>query len=325
MLTFGHHHQQHHHGHHQEHHGHHGEEDGYGWGRSNLPLAYHCRDMVSRTGDNKAVTKRFCVPIGYHTNYGIQYFHSYPGNTGYSSYNLRSSIIHAEPETNLVVADQKIQDLNINKQRDQIAQVSQKETKKQTVHVGYGYASGDNYRLGYQEGGMGGLASTFSGGSVGADHGPDNFDGPDHFKKSSMPISVTHDVQATKRYFPAGQAGFPGGFNGNSPATEHGSATPYGHPVTHPGFTTMGFPGHALASADVRNKINHPKVKRQIFGPDQFPQQQPPQFTSNMGGMMEQVPPQMEAPGGPNFQSMMGQAPEPENLPMGMSQEEMGT
>ena len=41
--------------------------------------------------------------------------------------------------------------------------------------------------------------------------------------------------------------------------------------------------------------------------------------------MMEQGPPQMEAPGGPNFQSMMGQVPEPENLPMGMNQEEMGT
>lgn len=44
-----------------------------------------------------------------------------------------------------------------------------------------------------------------------------------------------------------------------------GHSQPYGHPVTHPGFTTMGFPGHALASTDVRNQIRHPKVKRQVY------------------------------------------------------------
>lgn len=35
--------------------------------------------------------------------------------------------------------------------------------KKQTVHVGYGYASGDNYRLGYNQGGMGGISESFNG------------------------------------------------------------------------------------------------------------------------------------------------------------------
>jgi len=116
--------------------------------------------------------------------------------------------------------------------------------KKQTVHVGYGYASGDNYRLGYQEGGMGGLASSFTG-QVGADHGG-NFDASDHFNKRSI----------VKRHFEGGH-----GYGSFNSGMMHGSATPYGHPVTHPGFTTMGFPGHALASQDVRNTITHPKAQ----------------------------------------------------------------
>merc|ERR1712224_724838 len=56
-----------------------------------------------------------------------------------------------------------------------------------------------------------------------------------------------------------------------------GMSTPYGHPVTHPGFTTMGFPGHAMAEAtiEVKNTIpagypahkqlEHPIHKRHII------------------------------------------------------------
>lgn len=165
--------------------------------RSDVPVGYHCHDMVSKEGSEK--TKRFCVPVYEETN------------------SVRSNV----PSV----------------------------VKKQTVHVGYGYASGDNYRLGYQEGGMGGLASSFTG-QVGADHGG-NFDAADHFNKRSL---YHLDGFRQKRHYDSGH-----GYGSFNSGMMHGSATPYGHPVTHPGFTTMGFPGHALASQDVRNMISHPK------------------------------------------------------------------
>lgn len=48
-----------------------------------------------------------------------------------------------------------------------------------------------------------------------------------------------------------------------------GYAAPYGHPITHPGFTSIGFPGHALASFDVKNSIaqKRGKQKRQVVAP----------------------------------------------------------
>ena len=48
-----------------------------------------------------------------------------------------------------------------------------------------------------------------------------------------------------------------------------GYAAPYGHPITHPGFTSIGFPGHALASFDVKNNIaqKRGKQKRQVVAP----------------------------------------------------------
>ena len=46
-----------------------------------------------------------------------------------------------------------------------------------------------------------------------------------------------------------------------------GYAAPYGHPITHPGFTSIGFPGHAMATFDVKNNIaqKRGKQKRQIL------------------------------------------------------------
>jgi len=58
-----------------------------------------------------------------------------------------------------------------------------------------------------------------------------------------------------------------GGFN--SAPSGYGMATPYGHPVTHPGFTTMGFPGHAVSSTDVKESIPRPRRKRQQPGYEQ--------------------------------------------------------
>jgi len=107
------------------------------------------------------------------------------------------------------------------------------QEKKQTVHVGYGYASGDNYRLGYNRGGMGGIAESFNGKvqPIGDDV---------IVKRSGMGV-----VAASKRAM-------------NMPGA-YGMATPYGHPVTHPGFTTMGFPGHAMAEATIEVKSGIPE------------------------------------------------------------------
>jgi len=131
--------------------------------------------------------------------------------------------------------------------------------KKQTVHVGYGYASGDNYRLGYQQGGMGGLASTFTG-QIGAEQ-QGSYDTSDHYNKREP--SYQPGPVREKRFY-GGHA-----FGNLESGIAHGSATPYGHPVTHPGFTTMGFPGHALASQDVRMRISHPPVKRSVVYEDE--------------------------------------------------------
>lgn len=123
--------------------------------------------------------------------------------------------------------------------------------KKQTVHVGYGYASGDNYRLGYQQGGMGGLASSFTG------------------QLEAQPHDSMGDRFSKRSYFarPVMKRHYNGQFASYNHGMLHGSATPYGHPVTHPGFTTMGYPGHALASQDVRASIPRAlyKYKRDAF------------------------------------------------------------
>ena len=182
-----------------------------------LPLAYHCRDIVSTSGKDSP-TKRFCVPLV-----------------------RRAAIAWAD-----FSSKKKSTKSSRNKKRDTL----EKATKKQTVHIGYGYASGDNYRLGYQLGGMGGLASSFSGAVL-----PNkNFGSRESIKKSR----IDSRIHLVGNGF--GKRTDLGGFE---PTVNNagGSSTPYGHPVTHPGFTTMGYPGLAMASADVRNKILQPKQK----------------------------------------------------------------
>lgn len=205
--------------------------------------------MVST--DGKKQTQRFCVPIGYYGGHGWPYFHGYPG-TGLGQWGWgfpwikdkihknkegKKKAHEKEAENKVEKTEEKSEKTKSNKKevRDHIS-------KKQTVHVGYGYASGDNYRLGYQSGGMGGLASTFTG-----QLGPSPAE--EHFKKSII----------NKRQFRFGGPAGGDAFGGHS--------TPYGHPVTHPGFTTMGFPGHALASTDVRRSVVRPR--RSIYDEDE--------------------------------------------------------
>ena len=291
---------------------------GYGWGKSAMPrqmeppMAYHCRDVVTKNGAHKSPTKRFCVPLGYHGGYGWPYLHGYPGvGTGLHGWGWpwhKSKVAKAKDGKTDDVEEKE--DNKVKKQqRDHI----ERAVKKQTVHVGYGYASGDNYRLGYQAGGMGGLASSFmgqigpdNGGNIGSIGGDDT---TDHRKSIILPVPHTKDVQVTKRHFSGARFG---AFNGGM---MHGSATPYGHPVTHPGFTTMGYPGHALASADVRNRIDRPK--RQVFGqePPTDPAMFQQQMGGNMGGGMEDGGPQIEPSN--NFPGMINQPQEPEGIPMG--------
>ena len=89
-----------------------------------------------------------------------------------------------------------------------------------------------------------------------------------------------------------------GGENGGG----FGYAMPYGHPVTHPGFTTVAWPGHAITTNDIKNMIPKApvKVKRQVFGAPE-----------GYGGMM---PMQQEAPDYPQEQGpeMMGPGGYPE-------------
>ena len=65
-----------------------------------------------------------------------------------------------------------------------------------------------------------------------------------------------------------------------------GGHTPYGHPVTHPGLTTLGWPGHTISTTDVKHGVPKvtAKVKRQIFGPQEG--------FSGMIPMQDQVPDQ---------------------------------
>ena len=64
-------------------------------------------------------------------------------------------------------------------------------------------------------------------------------------------------------YHGYGHGGFGHGHGG------WGYAAPYGHPITHPGFTSIGFPGHAMSSFDVKNSIaqKRGKQKRQVMAP----------------------------------------------------------
>ena len=85
-----------------------------------------------------------------------------------------------------------------------------------------------------------------------------------------------------------------------------GYAMPYGHPVTHPGFTTVAWPGHAITTNDIKNMIPKApvKVKRQIMGgAENFPGMMP--MASEQPFPQEQEPEMM----GPNgFPDQAGSA-----------------
>ena len=158
--------------------GHHGLRGGYGslgYGGGH-GVGLHCRDIVPDEGDasgkTKSKSKRFCVPIGYHGGYGWPFWHGYPGaglgmyGWGWPWYKSKvpkgakeeSSDAKKAGKSNEKDEKKASKDLK-STQRDQIPGPVHKNEKKQTIHVGYGYASGDNYRLGYGFGGMGGVSA----------------------------------------------------------------------------------------------------------------------------------------------------------------------
>lgn len=111
--------------------------------------------------------------------------------------------------------------------------------------------------------------------------------GHGQFFRSNVPRSAVKTAKASKRWGGGGwggHGGFGGGHGGwgghgghggweggHGYGEHHGFAAPYGHPITHPGFSTIGFPGHALATADVKNTIaqKRGRAKRQLL-PAQF-------------------------------------------------------
>ena len=175
-----------------------GRRAGYGHG-----VGLHCRDIVpnddENDNENKGKSKRFCVPIGYHGGYGWPFWHGYPGaglgmyGWGWPWYKSKvpkgekgeSSESKKAEKSNEKDGKKAGKDLK-STQRDEIPGPDHKPEKKQTIHVGYGYASGDNYRLGYGFGGMGGV-SGFSGAAHGSSLSLDDGHAESAYKKSIMP------------------------------------------------------------------------------------------------------------------------------------------
>ena len=163
-----------------------GRAVGFSFGGHGAHLqTYHCKDQVEKaTGkDEEATTKRFCVPIGYHGGYGFPYFHGYPGvGTGLWGWGW--------PWIKNKVPGSKLKEKKATSKDTKKSSIPEgHQTKKQTIHVGYGYASGDNYRLGYGSGGMGGVAGFTS---------PHNLN--EQFVRSRVPSPEgAKDVTGTKR------------------------------------------------------------------------------------------------------------------------------
>lgn len=175
--------------------GHHmGRDIGFSFGHLQ---AYHCKDQVEKSAKGKqdATAKRFCVPIGYHGGYGFPYFHGYPGvGTGLWGWGwpwIKNKVPGSKTK------DKKIESKESKEsKKSMIPTEENKKTKKQTIHVGYGFASGDNYRLGYGAGGMGGVA-----GFTGAAHDA-TIEHDGQFARSRIPSPMpenTKDVTGTKR------------------------------------------------------------------------------------------------------------------------------
>ena len=228
-------HEGHHHCHDQchEHHGHHGhhrchtchhchchhffpltrDKDALFMSNIGSLQAYHCQDVVEKSKDGSASgSKRFCVPIGYRGGYGWPYWHGYPGvGTGLWGWGwpwIKNKVPGSKNKTS--TANEQRSSGSSTTTRSVIPvpsteeKLSKKSTKKQTIHVGYGYASGDNYRLGYGYGGMGGVA--------GFAPGPGAQGGPGTFSRSNIPKAnikdsnknvptpeIAKDVTGTKR------------------------------------------------------------------------------------------------------------------------------
>ena len=195
-----------HHGHHGGigyfgHGGGHGHGGGFGHG-----VGLHCRDIVPDGNDDKdskgkGKSKRFCVPIGYHGGYGWPFWHGYPGaglgmfGWGWPWYKSKvpkgekSASVEAKKADKSNDKDEKKDSKDLKStQRDQIPGADHKPEKKQTIHVGYGYASGDNYRLGYGMGGMGGVSSFSGGAQPGIAQVEDGHGESGYKKKSAIPL-----------------------------------------------------------------------------------------------------------------------------------------
>ena len=190
------------------HHGH--ESGGRHFAEGSHLGAYHCRDVVLKGKvEDSNRSKRFCLPIGYQS-YNYPYWHGYPGvGTGLwgwgwpwiknkipgSQKNKPSKVNKSKSKKSTKHSDQKERKSVIP--ATPIEQT--KSTKKQTIHVGYGYASGDNYRLGYGIGGMGGVAGFSSNPAL----------SPNGFTRSKIPGDQTQDntnAKITKTNIPASEA-----------------------------------------------------------------------------------------------------------------------
>lgn len=147
---------------HAEHGGHNGgHEVGFSLGHGSPNLhAYRCHDVIENKNEDQGKrSKRFCVPVGYHGGYGWPYWHGYPGvGTGLWGWGwpwIKNKVPGSKGGQN------RTENKEENKEgfrKHTRRSIVTKNTKKQTIHVGYGYASGDNYRLGYGYGGMGGVS-----------------------------------------------------------------------------------------------------------------------------------------------------------------------
>lgn len=245
-----------------------------GFTKGNPMSAYHCHDVVAKAGSK---AKRFCVPIGYKGGYDWPYHQGYPGvGTGLWGWGwpwiknkVPGSKGKAKTTPDAKAKDAKAKDAKVATATDTKeatatdaksstrslipdpkSEHSPKSTKKQTIHVGYGYASGDNYRLGYGFGGMGGV-SGFNRETAGAAEHSYRSKIPNSKKEqvknsSSIPES-SKDVTASGRQFES---------NNQAPAVLENTpdSESKGGPMSHPGFTTMGAEP-AYASLDVKNTI----------------------------------------------------------------------
>jgi len=218
--------------------------------------AYHCHDVVDKThAGSKA--QRFCIPLG-----GNDWPHhqGYPGVTaGLLGWGLPAikNTVPGNNEKGKTTKGTKVKGEKLSSEVETKASRrslisaplpdhSSKSTKKETIHVGYGYASGDNYRLGYGFGGMGGVSGFNRETAGAAEHSyrskiPNSKNSEVKVKNNIPTPETTKDVNASKRNIGAS----------NNPSSIQPGTAPYNQPQIHPGFTTMGYPGHGNSQVAV--------------------------------------------------------------------------